>query len=141
MKNYLQITLLCLFMYSCSASKTSSAFSVIPDSIATSNHFKMFWNELSENTDGFKKLQEYRPTVDQISKYNLQKDGENYLATGFFKTNKALTNKEIKNFKGAVTVFSENMYAFRVKINNIQDLVKTEGIVYIELSSKVRLKK
>jgi hypothetical protein len=130
--------LLCLFFVSCSVGHgVTSQQTSLPEKLKVQVQFSTFWNEVSEATNHFENIKKYVPSPELIARYNLQKQGAEYIVSGYFKTTSAIPKDSLLFFKGEIVAYTDIMYGFHISLSKLPNLISIRNLDYIELSSKV----
>ncbi|MFV0468524.1 MAG: hypothetical protein ACK5MK_06310 [Dysgonomonas sp.] len=112
----------------------------LPESISFSNGFRMFWDDLKEDSNNFR-FENYVPSKEFISKYNLKKgDDGKYLVTGFLQVESNFDATLLSSIDCSFVRYTDQLNSFRIPVDKIPELVKTKGIIRVESSSKVPIK-
>ena len=107
-------------------------------SLTTSNGFRIFWSDVETDSRGFKKMNQYIPSSNLISKYALKKTDSKYNFSGFIELKKDFDYKAFQKLGGTLVNYSADFQSFSIPINNITDFVQLKGIGRIEMNLKIR---
>ena len=143
MKIKLILIISTFFFVDCSCNKYTNQAnaltkSQLSDSFSTSNGFRIFWNDVETDSHGFKKMNQYIPSSNLISKYALKKTDSKYNFSGFIELKKDFDYKAFQKLGGTFVNYSADFQSFSIPINNITDFVQLKGIGRIEMNLKIR---
>lgn len=156
MKKYLVVAVALLGFASCcnlSKSVTSTLYSItydLPaDNSAVSPSLRMFWADYTNDVidamrrDGDIELikRVYRPSEEFLSKYGVQKDKNSLMVSGTVSVdNKVVSADFIKqNPKYNFVFVAADVYKFKCNVVLLPELLKVEGVRYIEINQKSQL--
>lgn len=115
----------------------------LPNSISYSKGFLIFWNDFVEETKELTTLENYRPSNELFNNHNIFIDEKDeYCIRGFLQV--SMQNFEAVKFEGlggTLTYFNDGIYTFTLPVKAVNEMLKINGIVQIEMSQRVMLPK
>ncbi|MDR1592412.1 MAG: hypothetical protein LBS16_05975 [Prevotellaceae bacterium] len=115
----------------------------LPASIEFSKGFRLFWNDLQLETQGLTSLEDYQPSKQMQRDNNIivLSDGV-FGIQGFMQVLPPLFDAlTFEQLGGVLTYFSEGVYTFSMPVKSLPALLEVKGIIQIEMSQKIFLKR
>ncbi len=111
----------------------------LPSNISFSKGFQLFWSDFVEETKALTTLENYRPSNELFNNHNIFIDEhDEYCIRGFMQV--SMQNFEAVKFEGlggTLTYFNDGIYTFTIPVKAVNEMLKINGIVQIEMAQRV----
>ncbi|WP_297931313.1 hypothetical protein [uncultured Coprobacter sp.] len=114
--------------------------SVLPDTIRFSNNFRMLWDDLLKETNGYLPKKNYTPSEQLREKYNLKSsDGKCYIK-GYLHTRPDFDKNKAEDQGISIVSYTDTLKSFSCLISQLPELITLPDISAIELSKSINLR-
>ncbi|ERM89042.1 hypothetical protein [Coprobacter fastidiosus] len=151
MKKIILISIL-LYSISCSFRHTPIApggknnkieymkISVLPDTIRFSNNFRMLWDDLLKEANGYLSSKDYTPSEQLREKYNLKYFDGKYYIKGYLHTRPDFDKNKAESQGISIVSYTDTLKSFSCLISQLPELITLPDISAIELSKSINLR-
>lgn len=122
-------------------SQHDKTFPLLTDSLQTGFRFKQLWDSLASYRQTHASTDSFQPSEDLRLNCSMQEENGTYYVSGYLKFKESNTDAPKAPASVRLSHYAGNIYGFRVRLNQLSDLIKLKDLIYIELNSKIMLHK
>ena len=137
-----KIILISILLYSISCS-----FRHIPimpggknNKIRFSNNFRMLWDDLLKEANGYLSSKDYTPSEQLREKYNLKYSDGKYYIKGYLHTRPYFDKNKAESQGISIVSYTDTLKSFSCLISQLPELITLPDISAIELNKSINLR-